>query len=430
MIDAKIAKLLETHGKQGKTDAASFPLRHIYIGEGVLDPHSLREKHFPDANAVAIISDEDTHSAAGMDVEKALHKEHCDVISHLLSRNVKPSEHEAREIALLTKEAEILIAVGSGTINDLVKYASFLAGKPYIIVGTAPSMNGYASANASIIDQDGFKTTRPAHLPEAIYLDTKILAKAPKRLIQSGFGDSICRPTAQVDWLLSNFLRDTPFNPFPFDLLKGIEPELLNNASNLTLEDTAAVDVLGRTLILSGIGMYAAGGSYPASQGEHMIAHTMEMLHDGEFPISYHGEQIGVTTLVMARIQEEILKSPPVISPTYYDEAMIKATFGERLGEACIEELKAKQIDKAKAAEMNARIEAVWESFKDRVAPMRMKSYDIENHLKACGAPTTPAEINWPAHMFKEAVEMAYLTRNRFTFLDLAAQGNIWNNIL
>ena len=77
------------------------------------------------------------------------------------------------------------------------------------------------------------------------------------------------------------------------------------------------MELLARTLVLSGFGMTICGGSYPASQGEHLISHYIDMLGDPAWPPSFHGEQIAVTTLTMARLQEAMLAGEaPVLSPT------------------------------------------------------------------------------------------------------------------
>src|SRR6202008_4909969 len=105
-----------------------------------------------------------------------------------------------------TAGADALIAVGSGTINDLCKFVAARDGKPYAVFGTAPSMNGYTSANAAIIVA-GLKASLPTRPPVGVFLALSVLAAAPARMIRSGLGDCLCRPTAQADWLLSHALR-------------------------------------------------------------------------------------------------------------------------------------------------------------------------------------------------------------------------------
>ena len=114
--------------------------------------------------------------------------------------------------------ADAWIAVGSGTINDLCKYAAAQDAKPYAVFGTAPSMNGFTSVNAAIT-VNGLKRSLPAAAPVGVFLDLKVLSAAPKRMILSGLGDSLCRPTAQTDWLLAHLLLDQPYRELPFALL-------------------------------------------------------------------------------------------------------------------------------------------------------------------------------------------------------------------
>ena len=152
------------------------------------------------------------------------------------------------------------------------------------------------------------KKTLPAHLPKGVFCDLKVIAEAPKRLTLSGLGAThyAARPRS-ADWLLSHLLLDTPYTPVPFDLLMPYEAELFAHAEKLAAGDVKVIELLMKTLLVSGLGMVIAGGSYPASQGEHLIAHTMEMKYGTALPQRYHGEQIGVTTLTMAKIQQNAI---------------------------------------------------------------------------------------------------------------------------
>ena len=60
-----------------------------------------------------------------------------------------------------------MVGVGSGVINDIGKILSHTAGLPYAIVATAPSMDGYASATASVA-RDGLKISLPAKCADII----------------------------------------------------------------------------------------------------------------------------------------------------------------------------------------------------------------------------------------------------------------------
>ena len=372
---------------------------------------------------LAVVSDPITQAVLGARVEQALAAA-GQVIPISLRDHPHADDTTVDRIRAATADADALIAVGSGTINDLCKYASFQDGKPYAVFGTAPSMNGYTSANAAIT-VGGLKKSLAARTPAGVFLDLAVLAAAPPRMIHSGLGDSLCRPTAQADWLLSHLLRDTPYREAPFALLAGDEGALFESAATLLTGDLEAMRRLARTLVLSGLGMCLSGGSYPASQGEHLISHYIEMMGPPELPQSFHGEQIGVTALTMARLQERLLEAAPVVRPTVVDAADLAVHFGAETGAACARELAAKALSPAAAAALNDRLARDWPAIRDRIASVRRSAADLERTLAAAGAPMRPAILGWPAPFYRTAVLRARQIRSRYSFLDLAGDAGL-----
>src|SRR6185503_1006992 len=120
--------------------------------------------------------------------------------------------------------------------NDLCKYAAARDGKPYVVFATAPSMNGYTSMNAAIT-VDGHKKSLPAATPTGVFMDLEVMAAAPARMIRAGLGDSLCRPTAQADWLLSHHLMGTPYRNAPFAMLADDESTLFEAPDALVRGD-------------------------------------------------------------------------------------------------------------------------------------------------------------------------------------------------
>jgi glycerol-1-phosphate dehydrogenase [NAD(P)+] len=216
---------------------------------------------------LAIVSDRTTHGILGARVARAL-EALGPVQTVVLPVAPHADEDTASLVARETSSADALIAVGSRTLNDLVKYVVANGGKACAVFGTAPSMNGYTSPSAAIT-AGGLKRSLPAVAPVGVFLDVDVLAHAPARLIRAGLGDSLCRPTAQADWLLAHLVRGEPYRTAPFALLALDEPALLAEPEALAAGDPEAVARLARTLVLSGFGMAICGGSYPASQGEH-----------------------------------------------------------------------------------------------------------------------------------------------------------------
>ncbi len=368
---------------------------------------------------LAVVSDRTTHAVLGERIERALAGAYR-LTSVVLPERPHPDAATVESIRTATREADALVAVGSGTLNDLCKYAGALDGKPYVVFGTAPSMNGYTSTTAAITI-DGHKKSLAAQAPLGVFLDLEVLTAAPPRLIRAGLGDSLCRPTAQADWLLAHRLFDKPYRTMPFVLLGFDEDAMLADSGALLAGDPEAMRGLVRTLILSGFGTAICGSSHPASQGEHLISHFADMFVDPAWPASYHGEQIGVTTLTLARLQERMLDGPaPVLRPDGEDEAGFVRRFGA-VGRSCWAEYAQKRLSAAQAEETNGRLARDWERIRGEIAGILRPSSELESALARAGAPTTPEDLGWPRPFYRHAVRHARQIRNRYTFLDLAA---------
>ncbi len=365
----------------------------------------------PDA---LLVCDHNTYEAAGKRLHNALGgKYHVFLLP--APRPDKTTVEQVREAA---KNFAAIIAVGSGVINDICKYASFLEGRPYLTYATALSMNGYVSQNASIII-NGYKKSLQAHMPKAVLMDLSVLAAAPKRLTLSGLGDSICRSTAQADWLLSHLLFNTPYSPRPFDLLKPYEEDLYSQAKELAQGNLVALELLAKTLLLSGMGMVMVSGSYPASQGEHLIAHTMEIKH-GQQP-STHGEQIAVTTLTMCQLQHFLLEKKPALQTPPGHNVEIRRYFGA-VGGGFIKEYnkKLKNTQNFDFPLEGAEVIHDWKKIKEKLSAVMQPVSRLHRILQEAGCPTKPEDIGWQQADYQQALSHACYIRNRFTFLDLA----------
>jgi glycerol-1-phosphate dehydrogenase [NAD(P)+] len=370
---------------------------------------------------LAVISDRTTYEVLGARIERALVGQHM-VQSIVLPDNPHPDQATVEIIRQATTTADALIAVGSGTINDLCKFASATDGKPYAVFATAPSMNGYTSLSAAIT-QHGHKLSLPAQAPRGAFFDLGILAAAPKRLIRSGLGDSLCRTTAQADWLLAQQLFGAKFRQLPFDLLTDDETELFDNAGALTTGDLAVMERLVRTLVLSGFGTAIVGNSQPASQGEHLISHYVDMLEPAGRPAIFHGEQIGVTTLSMARLQHKMLAARPVVQPDTATETEFRARYGDELGASCWVEFDRKRIDDEEATRLNDLFADKWNEIRDQIGTVLLGTKRLTDVLRAAGSDLTPEAIHLDRGFYEGALLHAREIRNRYTFLDLAANG-------
>ena len=406
----------------------SVPTRHVAIADSFDGGEAELVAGLGLGGRLAVVSDENTRAALGMRVLRALGG-----IAQVTDIRLPGRPHAdgatVEDIRRESKSCDALIAVGAGTINDLCKYAAAQDGKPYAVFATAPSMNGYTSVNAAITI-GGHKKSLPATAASGVFMDLTVLSQAPPRMIRSGLGDSVCRSTAQADWLLAHLLLDRPYREAPFALLAEDEAELFAQSEALMAGDLEAMRRLARTLTLSGFGMTICGGSYPASEGEHLISHYVEMLAPPEWPKAFHGEQIGVTTLSMARLQERLLEGgPPCLEPSAPDENSITAHFGAELGAACWAEFQGKRLDAEGAEALNARLTGGWDDIQARLRAVAVPAARLEAVLQAAGAPTTPEELSWPRGFYIEALRHAREIRNRYTFLDLAADSGVLQDV-
>jgi glycerol-1-phosphate dehydrogenase [NAD(P)+] len=369
---------------------------------------------------LAVVSDADTHEALGARIERALGSVFA-VDAIRLGRRPEADDDNVARIQAGAGAADAIVAVGAGTINDLCKVAAARLGRPYVVFGTAPSMNGFTAASASIASA-GVKRSLPAPAPLAAFFDLEVVAAAPLGLIRAGIGECICRPTAQADWLLAHLLLDRPYREAPFWLLAADEPHLYAHADAAVAGDLDTLARLVRLLVLSGFGMALCGSSEPASQGEHMLAHYMEMMWPDGHP-AYHGEQTGVCAIAMAGLQSRLLarRALPPMRPSRADEALCVTEFGTERGPAVWERFCRKQLTAERAEMVNDRL-ARWDELRERIAAVARPPDQLRAVVARAGGAVGPEQAGWPAERFQRAWRGARLIRDRFTFLDLAAE--------
>jgi|CXWL01.1.fsa_nt_gi glycerol-1-phosphate dehydrogenase [NAD(P)+] len=390
-----------------------LPSLPIIIGEKSLhhDIDDLVALALP-AMRFAVVDDVNTDFAFGRKIFNGI-KGRFEAEHITLADSVEADDETINYIRNKTAGCDALIAVGGGTINDLCKYAAHLECKPYIVFPTAAAMNGYLSANASITVKN-HKTTFSAQLPKAVFCDWSVISAAPVRLAKSGLGDSLARPTAQADWLLSHLLFNSAYDEKSFKLLEDAEAELFDNAIGIAKNDQKTIKTLMELLLLSGIGMTVAGGSYPASQGEHMIAHSYNTLKKSVKKYkALHGEEIGITSLYMAKRQESLLKITPKISEGIFDTHYLSELFGEKLTVEFAAEF-------AKKQKLIASLPSIkWDNIAAKIEKIMIKSSQIESVLKQSESVSNVEALGWEESYFKTACDTARFTRDRFTFLDI-----------
>ena len=292
-------------------------------------------------------------------------------------------------------------------------------------------MNGYTSVNAAITIE-GHKKSLPAQAAAGVFLDLEVLAAAPVRLIRAGLGDSLCRCTAQADWLLAHLLLGRPYRLGAVRAAgRGRGRTWSRRPKRWSTGDLEAIRRLVRTLVLSGFGMTLCGGSDPASQGEHLISHYVDMMGDPAWPENLHGEQIGVTTLSMAGLQARLLDGPPPrIQPSAVDEAALIAPFRPRARALLLAGVPS-QARRPRALRSSSTSALPSAGTRSACGSPRStgRPSSCARSWSAPGPPTRPEALGWPRDFYGEAVRHAREIRNRYTFLDLAADGGVLDRL-
>ncbi len=287
----------------------SMTTQRLVLEEGLADRMGEQVSALGLSGSCLIVSDRRTHAAAGERLTASLHAFRPD--SLIFTRDDLHADAEAigRLLQAMAPDPDFLVACGSGTITDTVRYTALRTGKPFIVFGTAASMDGYASGSTPLI-VDGFKITYPGKAPLGIFADTGILARAPRAMTAAGFGDVLAKITAMIDWRLAHDVEGEPYCPLIASMVLKAADECLLLADGLAEGEPEACGRLMQVLALTGIGMQMMGTTRPASGGEHQISHLLEIRDiQAHRRGSLHGDKVGIATLIELYLYERLFGS-------------------------------------------------------------------------------------------------------------------------
>ena len=368
--------------------------------------------------SLAVVSDPRTREALGARVHRALRAAGIEAREHVWERP-SCSDRGVAEIRAATAGTDALLAVGSGTVNDAVKYAAFLDGRAYSVFPTSP-MNAYTTSTASV-SFDGFKRSITCRGARGVFFDLEVLSGCPKRLVSAAFADVICRTTAQADWLLSHLLFGTEYVETPYALLAIDEPDMIRNAPALLAGDLGALGALTRIAALMGLGTTFTDTTHSGSMHEHMISHWIDMFAGELHPGSSHGEQVGVATITMSDLHNRAFRSerPPTLGATEIPEAMLRERYPAEVAEGMIEQSRAKALTARAAEALNARLEREWPAIRERLLAVVLPFDALWDAMGAAGCRRTATGLGLDVGFYRDAVTNARWMRDRFGGLDL-----------
>ncbi|MBA2661622.1 MAG: iron-containing alcohol dehydrogenase [Bradymonadaceae bacterium] len=321
------------------------------------------------------------------------------------------------------------IAVGSGTINDIVKLASDRRGLYMACVCTAPSMNGYTSGIAAVLSE-GVKTTIACRAPRVIIADLDVMAESPYRMICSGLGDLMSKPVSNADWQLSALLNDSFHSDEAMAIIETGAAMLEGVAPRLPARDREAIGGLVNALMLSGLAMSVAGSSSPASGGEHLVSHYIDMTgHAFDLPCDFHGCQVGVGTLSTAFIYERLMAlDPGSIDIEACVEHLLpwpdyRALLAERFGplfEAVVKHAEQAYPTPEVLRARLVRLVENWDVIMGSVARTLRTKDSLEAELLEAHCPVRFAQLDVDRERAFASIAHSKDIRNRYTILHLA----------
>lgn len=270
--------------------------------------------HLPDLledagiKSVFIFADKNTYGAAGDTVFEALGGSDIKIKKYIFTAGkIEPNESfVGLAIMHFDPSVDAVLGIGSGVINDISKIIANVSGKKYIVVATAPSMDGYASATSSM-SVDGLKISLPSKCAEIIIGDIDILKNAPMKMMLAGLGDMLAKYVAICEWRISELINGEPFCDEVAQMVRESLNKCVSNAEGLLRRDPKATEAVFEGLVLCGLAMKLAGTSRPASGIEHYLSHIWDMRGE-EFSthVELHGLQCAVGTYIAASMYEKI----------------------------------------------------------------------------------------------------------------------------
>jgi glycerol-1-phosphate dehydrogenase [NAD(P)+] len=375
----------------------------VISGAGVIRqiPQVVRELG---AKKVFVLSDLNTYAAAGEQVCKLLSDAAIPFQSFTLqSREPHPDEYWVGSAVMhMEQNCDAVIAVGSGVVNDIGKMLAALSRLPYVIVGTAPSMDGYASATSSMT-RSGLKVSINTKAADVIIGDADILCQAPMRMLRAGLGDMIAKYVSICEWRMANIITGEYYCEEVAQLIRSALQQCVDGADGLLRREKDAVQAVFEGLVIGGVAMNYAGCSRPASGNEHYISHIVDM-RAVEFGTAedLHGIQCAIGTLETLRLYEKLLTVKPDKEKALahaaafcYDDwaAQLRAFLGKGAESMIALEAREGKYDPKAHADRLEIILSNWDALLDIIRQELPTASRVEQLLQKIGAPTTLPQI-------------------------------------
>ena len=408
----------------GKEHYAS--LRSVSIGKNALEdlPRFATEQGF---TSLFLICDSITYDIAGKRCMEILTAAGVKARIHTLT-HIGFDEATLGELIInMPADCDLVVAVGTGAINDMSRFFSFKMGRPFFTVATAAPMDGFASSIAAL-NVNNLKTTFDAQTPRAIIGDTEILKNAPYRMIAAGLGDLLGKLTCLCDWKIARVINGEHYCENLVTLVDNCVDGVLKNAHKAKDRDPEVLGNIMEGLVLTGVAMSLYGNSRPASGCEHHMSHYWEMMFEqqGRRPAP-HGTQVGVGTVMVLKMVEALRRNgvdfaAARAAAAAYDPAVweenIRAAYGPAAQGIIEMEATAKKNETSARLQRIDAMEKNWEEITALLDALP-SSETVMELLRSLESPCLPEQIEVDREMLKNTFLYCKEVRARYTIYQM-----------
>lgn len=418
----------------------------IEIASGAMQNTVKIFKDLFDNMPAIIIADVNTYAAAGKQLEKIFSNNGLQLEQTYIFDDpdlYAEMKYVDQLVEVLSSGNAIAVAVGSGTINDLTKLASYRCKRQYMSVATAGSVDGYTAFGASITE-NSFKQTFFCPAPVAVVADLDVIAAAPLEMNAWGYADLMAKIPAGADWIIADALDVEPIDRISWQLVQEPLRKLISDPAGIQRREHKALCFLMEGLIMSGLAMQQAQSSRPASGAEHQFSHLWDNQHhkhNGKTPS--HGFKVAIGSLASLALYETLIDyldgSPAIIEKkidTYWPEFSeiekeIRQKFADPVeAEQVIEQSRQKYIDSSALQERVNRVTEIWPDLKQKLHGQLLGFHEFKAMLQQVNAPVTPEDIGIALDRLKDSYGLARLIRKRYTVLDFANELGVFENCI
>ncbi len=402
------------HCPCGRTHAVD--LEGVEVGRGLLGETARLLRAYRFSPRLLVVADRNTLAAADGILDNLAQGGFS--VHTLIYDNLRTAhQKDVDRVLSLCSDADGVLSVGTGSLNDICRRAAFLADKPFAIFATAPSMDGFASDTAPITENN-FKVSLPARQPRVILADTDILAAAPTELKSAGYGDMIAKYIAMADWRIANLTIGEYFCPQIADLTRDAVRRVVEMTDRVTENDAQTAGAILEALVMTGVAMKLCGSSRAASGAEHVVSHFWECKKLEQGLLSdFHGKKVGVASLMITRMYYDLIQNavPSDFAADDTDWRKVYAVYGSAF-EQDVRRLNTPTVtDETSPAVLRKNWDAICTAVREEMPDPQ----SLESLLLRAGAATTLDEIAVPSDLGLAGLQYHSYMRHRLTLARL-----------